>query len=97
MLVVYLNLLLLFYSIILYFELADHFYPACTFLSCPFSSNKTKSVFTPWKLRSIKKSKYLFRLSVETFGWYLFELIVLLKPDFNFYGSFTLSWVTKGT
>ena len=30
-------------------------------------------------------------------GWYLFQLNVLLKPDFNCFNSFTLSWVDKVT
>ena len=29
--------------------------------------------------------------------WYLFQLNVLLKPDFNCFNSFTLSWVDKVT
>ena len=29
--------------------------------------------------------------------WYLFQLIVLLKPDFNCFYSFALSWVVKVT
>ena len=29
--------------------------------------------------------------------WYLFKLNVLLKPDFNCFNSFTLSWVDKVT
>ena len=51
-----------------------------TFLSPSFSNDKTKNLFTPWKLGSIKKSKYWFTPSVGTFVWYLFQLIVLLKP-----------------
>ena len=50
-----------------------------------------------WKLGSIKKSKYLFFLSVETLDWYLFQLIVLLKPSFNCPSFFALSWVDKVT
>ena len=56
---------------------------------------QTIKQFTPWKFWSNKKSKYLFCLSVETFDWYLFQIIVLLKPDFNCYNSFALSWVDK--
>ena len=62
---------------------------------CALSSNdKTKTLFTPWKLESIKKYKYWFWLSNDTFDWYLFQLIVLLKPDFNCWNSFSsiLSW-----
>ena len=56
---------------------------------------QTIKQFTPWKRWSNKKSKYLFCLSVEIFDWYLFQVIVLLKPDFNCYNSFALSWVDK--
>ena len=62
-----------------------------------FQMIKTKSMFILWKLGSIKKSKYWFCLSGETFGWYLFQLIVLLKPDFNCCNSFASSWVGKVT
>ena len=48
-----------------------------------------KNLFTPWKLGSIK--------SVDTFYWYLSQLIVLLKPDFNYSSSFPLPWVNKVT
>ena len=68
-----------------------------TFLSYSFPNDKTKGLFIPWKLRSIKKSKYWFNLSVDTFGWYFFQSIALLKPDFNYYNSFALSWIDKVT
>ena len=29
--------------------------------------------------------------------WYLFQLIVLLRPDFNRWSNFALSWVDKVT
>ena len=29
--------------------------------------------------------------------WYLFYLIVLLKPDFNYWNNFALSWADKVT
>ena len=67
----------------------------CTFLSPSFSNDKTKSLFTPWKPGSIKKSKYWFTPSIVTFVWYLFQLIVLLKPDFNYCNGFALSWIDK--
>ena len=35
--------------------------------------------------------------SIVTFDWYLFRLIVLLKPDFNFCINFALSLVDKVT
>ena len=64
-----------------------------TFLSSSFSNDKIRSLFTPWKLGSVKKSKNWFCLSRENFGLYLFQSIVLLKPDFNCCNSFSLSWV----
>ena len=45
---------------------------------------KRKILFTPWKLGSIKKFKYWFCACVDNLDWYLFQLIVLLKSDFNF-------------
>ena len=69
----------------------------CTFLLPSFLNDKTKSLFTSWKLGSMKKSKYWFTPSVDTFVWYLFQLIVLLKPDFNCSNSFALSWVDNVT
>ena len=51
------------------------------------SNDKAKTVFTPWKLGLIEKSKYRFSSCTVTFGSYLFLLIVLLKPDFNFSNS----------
>ena len=69
----------------------------CTVLYFLFSNNKTKSLFTPWKLGLIKKSKYGFGACTNTFGSYFLQLIVLLKPDFNYSSSFALSWVDKVT
>ena len=46
---------------------------------------------------SIKKSKYWVCLSVETFDWYLFQLIVLLKPYCNYLSSFASYLVDKVT
>ena len=66
-------------------------------LCASFSNDKTKSLFTPWKRGSIKKSQYWFTPSVDTFAWYLFWLIVLLKRDFNCSSSFALSWADKVT
>ena len=34
-------------------------------------------------------------MSAVILDWYLFQLIVLLKPDSNCFNSFTLSWVNK--
>ena len=66
-----------------------------TVLSSLFSSDKTKRLFTPWKPGLIKKSKYGFLAAADTFGSYLFYLIVFLKSDFNRCNSFALSWVHK--
>ena len=65
----------------------------CTALSVVFSNDETKSLFTPWKLGSMKWSKYLY---IVTFDWY-FDWIVLLKPHFNCCKSFSLSWVDNVT
>ena len=54
-------------------------------------------LFIPWKLGSIKKSKYLFCVCSVTLDWCLVQLIVLLKPDSNCFNSFILSWVDKVT
>ena len=62
-----------------------------------FSNNKTRNLFAPWKLGLIKKSIYWFCYCTVTFGWYLFQLIVLLKPAYNCSISFALSWVEKVT
>ena len=67
----------------------------CTFLSPSFSNDKTKDLFTPWELGSIKKSRYWFCLSVDAFVWYLSQLIVLLKPNFNCCNGFALFIVDK--
>ena len=69
-----------------------------TFSDSTRSSNiKTKSLFTSWKLGSIKKSKYLFCACCVTLDWYLFQLINLWRHDSNCFNSFTLSWVDKMT
>ena len=69
----------------------------CTDLSVVYLNNKTKGIFTPWKLGSIKKPKNGFGVCIVTFDWYLCQLIVLLKLDFNCYDSFALSCVDKVT
>ena len=72
-----------------------------TFLSSLFLNDKAKkfiySLKIIKKLKTIKKSKYWFCLSDQTFHWYLFQLIVLLKPSFNCCNSFVLSCVDKVT
>ena len=47
-----------------------------------FKNNKTKSLFTPWKLGLIKWSKFWFYVCIVAFYWYLFQSIVFLKPCF---------------
>ena len=60
-----------------------------------FSNDKIKSLFIPWKYESIKLSKYWLCFCIDTFHWYLFQLIALLKPDFNCCNRSTLSSVDK--
>ena len=68
------------------------------FLSLSSCSNaKTKSLFTPWKLGSIKWFKFSFCANNSGFDKYLFQIIVLWKPDFNCGNNFALSWVDKVT
>ena len=69
----------------------------CTALTVLFPNDKTKSLFTPWKLGSIKWSKYGLGACIDTFDWYLFQSVVLLKPDFDYCNSFALFWVLKVT
>ena len=56
-----------------------------------------KSQFTPWKPGSITKFEYLFYAWCVVLDWYLFQLIVLLRPDSSCLSSFTLSPVDKVT
>ena len=58
-------------------------------------NDKTKSLFTPWKLGLAKKSKYWFRSSTGTFDSYLFLLIFLLKPEFDCSSSFEAQAVVQ--
>ena len=44
---------------------------------------QTKSLFTLWKLGSIIKPRSRFRACSVLLDWYLFQAIVLLKPDSN--------------
>ena len=53
-----------------------------------FQTIKQKYAYS-LKLRSTWKSKYQFCASINTFDWYLYHLILLLKPDCC--NSFTLS------
>ena len=61
------------------------------------SNAKTNSLFTPWKLRPTKWFKLGFCANYSGFDRYLFQLIILLKPDFNSCNNLTLSWVDKVT
>ena len=62
-----------------------------------FSNDRTKGLFTHWKLELIKSSKYWFCPSIDTFEWYLFHLIALLKLEFNCSSSFSLPSADKVT
>ena len=63
-----------------------------------FSNDKKKKFYLLlWKIGSNTKSKYGFGISNDTFGWYSLQLIVLLKPDFNYCNCFALSWADKVT
>ena len=65
---------------------------------CAASSNaKTEILFIPWKLDSTKRCKFCFFANNSGFDWYLFQLIFLVKPDFNCCNNFALSWNDKVT
>ena len=49
------------------------------------------------KTWSIRQSKYFFFAWFVVLDRYLFQLIVLLKPDSNYLRSFMFSWVDKVT
>ena len=66
-----------------------------TVLPFLFLNDRTKSLFTIWKVGSFKVSKYGFGTCIDTFDCHLLQLIVSLKADFNFSKSFALSWVDK--
>ena len=59
--------------------------------------DNTKALFIPWKLGSTKWFKYVFCLYVLGSDWYLFQLIVLLKRDFNCWRKFVFSCFDKVT
>ena len=56
-----------------------------------------RSLFTPWKLGSIKWFKFALCANNSGFGRYLFQLIALLKPDFKCGNNVALSWVDRVT
>ena len=67
-------------------------------LICSTSFNdKTKSLFTPWKLGLIRKSKYLLWAWFVGLARYISPLSVFLKPDYDCLKSFMFSWVDKIT
>ena len=57
-----------------------------------FSNAKTKGLFTSWKFGSTKWFKFGFSANNSGFDRYLFELIVLLKPEFNVGNNFASSY-----
>ena len=69
----------------------------CDLPSSSLLKDHTKSLLTPWKRGSTKWYKYRFCAYAFGYDWYLFQLIVLLKPDFNCWSTFVLSWVGKVT
>ena len=56
-----------------------------------------QKVLIPWKLGSTKWFKLGLCPDNSGYDKYLFQLIVLLKPDFNCVIDFALSWVEKVT
>ena len=54
-------------------------------------------LLTGWSKKITPVITYWFYFSDETIGWYLFQLIFLLKPYLNYSSSFTLFWVDKVT
>ena len=69
----------------------------CAILSVIFSIDNTKITFIPWKIWWIKWSKYWFCACVDTFDWYLLQLIVHVNLDFSCSSRFVLSWICKVT
>ena len=69
----------------------------CTFLSSLFLKDKTKSLLTSQKLGWTAHSKYVSFLFFIAFDWYLVQLIVSLKSEFNCFNTFALSWGDKVT
>ena len=68
--------------IVLYFCYRKTIFLATCWTSIIFKQ-KTKWLFTSWKLGSIRESKSRFRSCIVTFDWYFSQLFVTLKPDFN--------------
>ena len=58
------------------------------------SSDKAKSLLTPWKFGLTSKSKYSFCISIDTFDWCLFQLINAISKRgtiFKYYFRFDFS------
>ena len=66
-------------------------------ISPSFSNVELKSLLTPWKLSSTKWFRFGFCANNYGFDNYLFQLITLLKPDYNCWSSLELSCVDKVT
>ena len=73
------------------------FYILLLVLCASFSNARTKNLFTPWKLSSIKWFKFAFCANNSGFARYLLQAVVLLKLILNFGNNFKLSWVDKVT
>ena len=63
---------------------------------CHFQMPK-QSLFIPRKCGSTKWFKFGFCANDSGFDKYLFQLIVLLKPNFNCFNNSALTWVDKVT
>ena len=61
------------------------------------SNAKTKGLFTPWKFGSNIRFKFGFWDNNSGFDRYFFQLLILLKLDFNCCNNFALSWVDEVT
>ena len=76
-----------------------HFYSwkriSCVTCSmCTSSSDKAKSLLTPWKFGLTSKSKYSFCISIDTFDWCLLQLINAISKRgtiFKYYFRFDFS------
>ena len=61
------------------------------------NQDRQKKKKSSWKLVSTKLFKFEFCANNSSFDKYSFQLIVLLKPDFNCANNFAISWVDKVT
>ena len=59
-------------------------------------SGKTQRIFSEYYIQAGLNMSFVFLSFVRLlFDTYLFQLIVILKPDFNCSSSFALSWIDK--